>query len=243
MTHPMKHLPATEDTFRELAGAADRLLTDLDRLTDADIAAPSRLSGWTRGHVLSHLAAQVPALERLLEWARTGVERPQYADLRARDAEIEAGAGRPAAELAAEVRRTAAHFQQAVENLSEPAWKAVIRPFTGELCTPERILVIRLRELEVHHADLDLGYGFADIPDAALRTITEDVAGHLAQATAATTFELRDEQGAPIHRFGTGGPTVTGTRPDVLAWLTGRSAGEGLTTADGAALPALPGWI
>ena len=88
----MKEIPPTPESFGVIAAATDRLLAQVAELDDKDIAAPSRLPGWTRGHVLSHLARQAPALERLLEWARTGVETPQYPSRRARDAEIEAGA-------------------------------------------------------------------------------------------------------------------------------------------------------
>lgn len=37
----MKSLPPTPETFALIADAGDRLLRDLDRLTDADAAAPS----------------------------------------------------------------------------------------------------------------------------------------------------------------------------------------------------------
>lgn len=80
------------------------------------------------------------------------------------------------------MREAAADLQRSVEELPEAAWGAVIRPFTGELCTPQRILVIRLRELEVHHVDLAVGYTFADIPGPARDMILADVAGYLAQA-------------------------------------------------------------
>nr|WP_246114021.1 hypothetical protein [Streptomyces montanus] len=59
--------------------------------------------------------------------------------------------------MVTDVRDTATHFQRTVEELPAPAWNATIRPFTGELCTPRRILVIRPRELELHHVDLAVG--------------------------------------------------------------------------------------
>ncbi|WP_411123617.1 maleylpyruvate isomerase family mycothiol-dependent enzyme [Streptomyces sp. x-19] len=238
----MKEIPPTPESFRELAAAADRLLTGLADLTDADVPAPSTLTGWTRGHVLSHLARQAPALERLLSWARTGVETLQYPDRATRDAEIEAGAHRSAAALVADVRETAAHFQRSVEELPEPAWQATVRPFTGELCTPQRVLVIRLRELELHHVDLDLGYRVADIPTGARDIILADVLGYYAQAADVPPFTLRDDGGAELARYGTGGPVVSGSPADALAWLSGRSTGTGLHTTT-ATLPVLPRWL
>ncbi|WP_328316317.1 maleylpyruvate isomerase family mycothiol-dependent enzyme [Streptomyces sp. NBC_00388] len=237
----MKEIAPTRESFQEIAAAADRLLTGLAGLRDADVPEPSRLPGWTRGHVLSHLARQAPALERLLEWARTGVETPQYANRGARDAEIAAGAGRPAAVQVADVRESAAHFQHVIETLPAPAWQAEIRPFTGELCTPRRILVIRLRELELHHVDLGIGYGWHDIPGSARDIILADVLGYYAEAGGVPAFTLRDPGGEVLGRFGTGGPVVTGPAADALAWLAGRSGGTGLTSTAG--LPALPAWL
>lgn len=237
----MKEIPPTPASFAEIAAAADRLLAGLAGLGDQDVAQPSLLPGWTRGHVLCHLARQAPALERLLEWARTGIETPQYASRRARDAEIEAGAHRPAATLLADLRATAAHFQRSVEQLPAPAWEATIRPFTGELGTPRRILVIRIRELELHHIDLDIGYGFADIPESARQIILDDVLGYYAAAEGVPDCVLSDPEGALVGRFGTGGPVVSGTPADLLAWLAGRSTGAALDST--AELPALPAWL
>ncbi|MFE3323273.1 maleylpyruvate isomerase family mycothiol-dependent enzyme [Streptomyces sp. NPDC059176] len=237
----MKELDPTTASFGELDAAASRLLAGLGPLRDADVAAPSLLPGWTRGHVLSHLARQAPALERLLKWAGTGVETPQYIDRQARDAEIEAGARQPAEALVADVRRTSAHFQRAVEELPAPAWDATIRPFTGELCTPRRILAIRLRELELHHVDLAIGYGFHDIPATARDIVLDDVLGYYAEADGVPRFTLRDGRGAELARFGTGGPVVSGERADILAWLAGRASGDALETTG--RLPELPPWI
>ncbi|MET9533418.1 maleylpyruvate isomerase family mycothiol-dependent enzyme [Streptomyces sp. NPDC006649] len=237
----MKEIAPTRDSFQEIAAAAGRLLSGLTGLHDTDVPKPSRLPGWTRGHVLSHLARQAPALERLLEWARTGVETPQYANRGARNAEIEAGAHRPAAVQLAAVRESSAHFQHVIETLPAAAWRATIRPFTGELCTPQRILVIRLRELELHHVDLDIGYGWDDIPASARQIILADVLGYYAEADGVPDFTLRETGGDVLGRFGTGGPVVTGSAANALAWLAGRSGGTGLTPAAG--LPALPPWL
>src|SRR5947209_4673969 len=53
--------------------STDRLLVSLDKLDDDAVGEPSLLPGWTRGHVLAHLARNADALVNLLTWARTGV--------------------------------------------------------------------------------------------------------------------------------------------------------------------------
>ncbi|GHD25992.1 maleylpyruvate isomerase N-terminal domain-containing protein [Streptomyces galbus] len=62
-----------------------------------------------------------------------------------RAAEIEAGARRPVAELVADVRATAARFEEAVRALPPAAWHAEVRMRTGEWRTPATLVPTRLR--------------------------------------------------------------------------------------------------
>ena len=80
-----------------LGDSTDRLLATAGALDDAQAAAPSRLPGWTRGHILTHLARNADGFRNLLIWARTGTETPMYPSEESRDRDIEAGARRPAA--------------------------------------------------------------------------------------------------------------------------------------------------
>ena len=54
--------------------ATSRLTAAAAGLTDAQAREPSRLPGWSRGHVLTHLARNADGLRNLLIWARTGIE-------------------------------------------------------------------------------------------------------------------------------------------------------------------------
>src|SRR5918999_1732122 len=66
-------------------------------LDDERLREPSLLPGWTRAHIVTHMARNADGLRNLLTWARTGVETPMYVgDQRERD--IEAGVRRPIAE-------------------------------------------------------------------------------------------------------------------------------------------------
>ena len=94
----------------ELASATNQLLATAASLSDADVRAPSRLPGWTRGHVLAHLAANADSYVSLLTWARTGVRTPQYSSYESRAAAIEAHALQPAAQHLARLEDGAARF-------------------------------------------------------------------------------------------------------------------------------------
>src|ERR1700734_1919929 len=147
-----------ESTGRLLAGTA--------AITDARAREPSLLPGWTRGHLLTHLARNAAGLRNLLTWARTGVMTPQYPSAAARDEDIEAGAGRSAAELRADVAESAAALAAEAASLPEAAWQASVHGIHGKAHPARFTLTRRLSEVEIHHVDLDIGYQVGDWPDS-----------------------------------------------------------------------------
>jgi maleylpyruvate isomerase len=136
---------------QQIDAATERLLDTVRRLTDDDVRQPSLLPGWTRGHVLTHVARTGDAMCNLLTWARTGVETPAYESQEARDADIEAGAGRTAGELFADVVATAAAFRTATDMLPDSAWHFPVRVLGWAEFPVEQLLVRRLVEVELHH--------------------------------------------------------------------------------------------
>jgi maleylpyruvate isomerase len=150
----------------QIDDATRRLLKTADALTDEDIGEPSLLPGWTRGHVLNHVARNAEALRNLLSWARTGVVTPAYPSQQARDEAIEAGAGRPAAELVADIARTAAEFGAEAATLDGRAWEVSVHLLDGREFPAALVLTRRLVEVELHHTDLGCGYRRADWPAA-----------------------------------------------------------------------------
>jgi uncharacterized protein (TIGR03083 family) len=121
-----------DDVLADLKSATRRLLDGMAGLTDEAATQPSLLPGWSRGHVLTHLARNAEGSTRLLTWARTGVPSYEYESAEARAAEIEAGAGRPAEVLIEDVRRTAAALEEAATGIPLQAWRHVVR-YTGDL--------------------------------------------------------------------------------------------------------------
>ena len=155
------------ETAAALAGAREahaRLLTGLAGLDDAAVARPSRLPGWTVGHVITHLARNADAHVRMLEGAADGGIADQYqGGAEGRAADIEAGAGRPAAELVADLAGAIARLELAWDATSESVWaQGFGRNPAGELLACADLPFRRWREVEVHHADLGLEFGPAD---------------------------------------------------------------------------------
>ena len=176
-----------------------RLLACAEGLADDQVRAPSRLPGWSVGHVLAHLARNAEGHAHRLEAALAGQDLPRYPGGPAqRDADITADAGHSAAELAADLAETARRLEDAWARSAAAGWPhAELRGHGSWPATasPSR----RLREVEVHHADLGLGYEPADWPD-------EYIAWELPMLLATVPRRLPDP----------------GNRRDLLVWLMGR---------------------
>ncbi|MCE4942070.1 maleylpyruvate isomerase family mycothiol-dependent enzyme [Streptomyces albulus] len=226
-----------------ISAATDRFVKTVAALADADVAGTTLVPPWTRGHVITHVARATDSLCRLLAWARTGVETPQYASMDARAAEIEAGARRPVRELVADVQASAERFDHAVRALPDAAWSYEVRMRTGELRTPAALLPTRLRELEVHHVDLAAGYAFADVPPEAARWIIDDLFAAQRRRTGIAPLRIAASDSDLALELGVGGPTVTGPQAELLGWLTGRTTGAGLSSSEPGPVPRAPYWI
>jgi maleylpyruvate isomerase len=131
--------------------------------TDSWARQPSLLPGWTRGHVLNHLALNAGAMMRTLSGTVRGEKIPMYDSEEARAADIEAGAGRPGAELAADVVDSARRLEQTWSGLGDDDWQH--DAVTREGAVPAiRLIGMRWREVETHRVDLGDGYGPGDWP-------------------------------------------------------------------------------
>ncbi len=138
---------------------------DLVGLDDATACGPSTLPGWSVGHVLTHLARNGDSVVWRLEGAARGELRDQYpGGLERRRADIEAGAGRSAAELVADVRSSSRAVERAMTELPEAAWDAPSRTSRGVIETSRDAVLSRWREVVIHHGDL--GFALVPVPDA-----------------------------------------------------------------------------
>ena len=140
------------------AAAQSALGAALEGLSDARARGPSLLPGWSVGHVLTHIARNADSVVWRLEGAASGELRDQYpGGLEQRRADIEVGAGRPAAELVRDVRGTSAAVERAMADLPPAAWDAPSRTSRGVLESSRDAVLSRWREVVVHHGDLGLG--------------------------------------------------------------------------------------
>jgi maleylpyruvate isomerase len=226
----------------EMAAATDRLLATVDRLTDADVRAPSGLPDWTRAHVLTHLARNADALGNLAWSARTGEPRDMYpGGVDARNAAIEAGAGRTQGDQRLDLNDAAERLLEAFADFPDEGLDREVGNGRGAVWLGFELPLIRTREVEIHHVDLLAGYTPDDWPaDFVTRTL-DQLGPSFVDRGDCPVGELRDPARA-AWRVGTAGPVLTGPAPQLLAWLTGRSTGSGLSLQPPGSVPVAPRW-
>lgn len=225
--------------YQRIAAATACLLDTAGGLDDAAMRADSLLPGWSRGHVLTHVARNADGGRRLLSWARTGVETPEYASMASRAADIEAGAGRSPAELLADVRESAERFAVEYARMPVEAWSREVHWTQGRWTRAVRIADSRLTELRLHCVDLDAGYLPGQWPADFTEDLLHRIAAALAVRSGAPAMRLHATDTGARYAIGAvaGAPLVEGEQSELLAWLTGRSDGAGLLLSGAAELP------
>lgn len=230
------------DDLAVLADSTHRLMDTLAAMRPEQVEEPSRLPGWTRGHVLTHLARSADALVDLLRGARLDERIAAYpGGPGTRESDIAAGAGRPLEEQLADLRTACGRFVEAVSLVPEAAWgRTVPHPRVSGL--PAHALPrLRIAEVEFHHVDLGLGYSPADWPAEFTGVQLSALAARYRGDAAFPALLLVDAgSGAELRLGRAGAPErVSGSARALVAWLSGRSDGAGLSVP-GQALPAVP---
>jgi maleylpyruvate isomerase len=216
----------------------------MTRMGEEAFRAPSALPGWSRAHVLTHVARNADALINLLTWARTGVRTPAYASREQRDADIEAGARRTPAAIRDDVVESSDRLARVVRAMPDAAWSAPVQNAQGRDLVATDIPWLRAREMWIHAVDLDVGASFADMPAPMVTELLADVTATMAQKPDCPALHLVATDGA---EWTVGAAddalTVHGQAPELAAWLLGRSKGRELRTADGRKPPSPPRWL
>jgi maleylpyruvate isomerase len=134
---------------------------------------PSSLPGWTRGHVLTHVARSGEGDALTVEGASRGEVLEKYpggAEQRTRD--IEAGAGHELDALRADLISTQGRLTAAWSRTGDAAWNRMTLTPMGPR-TVAGTVHARRREILVHLVDLDVGVVPADLPRDYVRSDRE----------------------------------------------------------------------
>ena len=226
--------PNCPDLLPLVATHTDRLLTTARSLEDP--SGPSLCEGWTRGHVLSHVARNADGLARMTRGIVDGPRETMYDSREKRNADIDAGADRSVAALADDVEATAAALREQLPRLRPEHADVALERTPGDVRgTAADIVLMRLREITWHHVDLDAGFGFADLEPELQRLFLEEEVERLRGEDDAPDVTLRTTEGDEWS-VGVGSTEVRGTRAALLGWLA-RGLTEGVAADQ---LPTLP---
>ena len=196
-----------------------RLLDDLDRLLEADqldVTAPSALPGWSVGHVITHVTNSGDGHALIFEAAERGEVGRQYPHgLEGREADIEAGAPRPAAAQVAGLR---ASIERLEALWATSSWVGSGIVAMGAEVPLADVPFFRLREAAIHHVDLRIGFGFDDLPPPYVRLDVH-------------RLEMLWKARQPMGLTQLPAAALALSPPARLAWLMGRTTVDGLAPA------------
>ncbi|MBN9607696.1 MAG: hypothetical protein BGO26_09520 [Actinobacteria bacterium 69-20] len=277
-------IPPTATAITALAAATDRLLATIDAMPAGAFTEPSVLPGWSRAHVLAHLALNAKGLAGVLTTIGQPDPLPMYASNERRDGDIDRLAAQPPARIADRVAvgasMLAAHLGagptpedaldavghaglgSAERGIETGGTDLVIDVFTRAAADASNAIAnwsvdgvfqripgapamdaaqipyMRWREVEIHHADLGLGYRPANWPSE-FADYLFDTAAYDRDPETGMTLSVSDGRTMTV---GGGGPVVRGSAADLAWWLVGRGTGEGLIVDGGEPLPPLSPW-
>jgi maleylpyruvate isomerase len=176
-----------------------RLRAAVQTMSDEQVRRPSRLPGWSIAHVLTHIARNADGHVRRLDAALRGEELARYpGGSQQRSSEITDGSQRRATEILSDLSAAEARLENVWERSVAAGWPH--RDLLGAdhwatIASPSR----RLREVEMHHVDLGIGYEPSDWPE-------EYVSWELPRVLGTVPDRVKDPQ----------------DMRHVVAWLSGR---------------------
>ena len=245
MTEPSVPVPPHDVVRAALAEQTLSLAAEAARLSAADVAAPSALPGWSRGHLLAHVRLNAEAFVGVLAAAARGELGRMYPSQAERDAAVEGAASDSPARHLETLLASADAFSRAWAALPEDRYDVDFTAPAGWFRPAGGIGFFRWREVVLHQCDLHPdgagGRSAVDVlaaaePGLVARLLFETCAAFAVRADAPALTVTATDTGRthPVD----GGTEVSGSTAALAAWLTGRSTGAGLTSS--VPLPALP---
>jgi maleylpyruvate isomerase len=221
-----------------------RFERDVVELGPDALDAKSALPGWSRKHVVTHVARNADALVNLLTWGRTGVETPQYPDPETRSRDIEAGGDLPGEVVIEDMLTANERYSTAVGDFPDSALGTLVRTAHGREIAVDLVPWLRAREVCVHAIDLNTGTTFADLPTTICAALLYDaLAGMAGKEGAPHLVGAPPVPGEWELGFRDADTRVRGTLPEITGYVLRGSIGSTLHTEDSTPPPDIPRWL
>lgn len=219
-----------------------RLVRTVDSLADDQWSQPSVLPGWTRGHVIAHLALNAEGLATALDDLRHHRPAAMYASNEQRDADIQELAAAEPPAIRERLFAAGEQLREMLAALSDDDWAGSVDRVPGGPSFPVMALpATRRREVEIHHADIACDYRHTDWPRDFCAELLEVLAHDQAANPETDPFKVSATDLGITWQVGADEPVIAGSGADLGWWLAGRGSGDGLSTASGA-LPRIGAW-
>ncbi|WP_125776978.1 maleylpyruvate isomerase family mycothiol-dependent enzyme [Antribacter gilvus] len=214
------HPEVTQHILTDTAAALDALIEAVRALPEGAEREPSALPGWTRGHVLGHVAGNGRAQARQAEHAARG-ETVEYYDggPAGRDAEIEADSTLSVAQHVAALEAVRERHAVGWPVAGAPLWAAPVAYRNGVL---HDCLFAWWRELRIHSVDALVGIGFDSWDDELCGHLLAWLAPRLPEGVTVAPEPAPTGQAGQADVAEPTGTVVAGDLRDVVAWLAGR---------------------
>lgn len=231
-------MPAPDPVALDLLpDASQRLVRTVDALSDESWREPSGLPDWTRAHVVAHLALNAEGLAGALAGIGAGEPVPMYASDEDRDRDIDRLAEATPSHLRERLLGSVTVLDETLAAVPADRWSTLVERTPGGRTFPAAdVASMRLREVEIHHADLATSYSSADWPAAFALLLVESMVPRGGADAVLVASDLDR-----TWTIGDGGPAVRGTVAALGWWLTGRGDGVGLTS-EGGETPRMGAW-
>lgn len=204
--------------------ATQRLLGDTIAIDEDDWQQLTKLPGWTRAHVATHLAINADTMRGTVEGVLAAAPAPMYTAGAESDALVEQGSAQSALALQIELDRSAGQLNDAFNQLSPQQWDYRIGLRGGVV--PIRYLVLaRLAEVVMHHVDLDVGFGLDELDAELARWLLEWTVYRHVPGPDEPAMHITTTSGFEAEVSDPGGRAailVHGDDAQVAGWLAGR---------------------
>ncbi len=238
----MADLAQTSLHTSQILEGTQRLVRSVDALSGDDWDAPSGLPGWTRAHVVAHLALNGEGLTGVLRGEVEHEPAPMYETQEQRDSDIEELARADHAEIRERLLVSTVTFPEAVQALPADAWDGRFERTRGGSTLPLAAApLMRLREIEIHHVDLDVGHSPADWPPGFAEELVDGMVKRQQPETGYLVRPLDTDRTWEVGPVGDDALVVTGPVAELAWWLTGRPPGDQVSSSRGE-LPEVGSW-